>query len=202
MKGMSELRAWEVFRLEPGADKGRIIQVYRQLAKTAHPDTGGSQQEWEQLTAAYRTLMEAPERVFPRPAGQTPGQTAAEDQADAGAAAFASAIQPDEAQVRRWRWEMRSRWWRVPAILAAGAAVLVPFGWWLFGMKDIPWQVHVCILSYPASWVVWLAWLELKRPKRQGIRWWLIETPTTPEGWQEFEHVMKEHERQTGQQRP
>ncbi len=39
------------------ADKKEITRLYRQKAKSLHPDKGGEQQEFIKLTAAYEELL-------------------------------------------------------------------------------------------------------------------------------------------------
>lgn len=44
---------WTVLAVARTADLPTIDRAYRELAKTAHPDGGGSRAEWDRLTAAY-----------------------------------------------------------------------------------------------------------------------------------------------------
>lgn len=47
------LTCWTVLDLEPGASVEDVDRAYRNKAKSAHPDRGGSREEWDQLRAAY-----------------------------------------------------------------------------------------------------------------------------------------------------
>jgi hypothetical protein len=51
--GVVTLTCWQVLDLEPGASEMDIERAYREKAKSAHPDKGGSREEWDQLRAAY-----------------------------------------------------------------------------------------------------------------------------------------------------
>lgn len=47
---------WEVLHLRPGAPQAIIKAVFRELAKTLHPDAGGSQAEFTRVKLAYEKL--------------------------------------------------------------------------------------------------------------------------------------------------
>jgi hypothetical protein len=51
--GVVALTCWQILDLESGASEMEIERAYRVKAKAAHPDAGGSRQEWDQLRAAY-----------------------------------------------------------------------------------------------------------------------------------------------------
>lgn len=51
--GVVTLTCWQILDLEPGASEMEIERAYRTKSKTAHPDAGGSTEEWHQLRAAY-----------------------------------------------------------------------------------------------------------------------------------------------------
>lgn len=53
------LSCWQILDLEPGASEMEIERAYRTKAKSAHPDRGGSRQEWDQLRAAYEQAKQA-----------------------------------------------------------------------------------------------------------------------------------------------
>lgn len=56
----ADVRAWhEVLGVRPDSSPAVIRAAYRDLAKTAHPDTGGSQSAWLELQRAYRESGEA-----------------------------------------------------------------------------------------------------------------------------------------------
>jgi hypothetical protein len=44
--------------LQPDATPVQIRRAYRRAAKTAHPDTGGSAEQWAAILEAYETLIE------------------------------------------------------------------------------------------------------------------------------------------------
>jgi hypothetical protein len=48
---------WEVFGLRPGASRDQIEGMFRILAKTAHPDQGGSDAAMAELNAAHNALL-------------------------------------------------------------------------------------------------------------------------------------------------
>lgn len=47
----------EVLGLRPGATEGQIKAAYRRLAKIHHPDRGGSEAKFIEVTAAYKFAM-------------------------------------------------------------------------------------------------------------------------------------------------
>jgi len=49
--------AYSALGLSPDADRAAVQQAYRQLAKTHHPDHGGSHEQMIALTFAYETLL-------------------------------------------------------------------------------------------------------------------------------------------------
>ena len=51
--GAVTLSCWQILDLEPDASEMEIERAYRAKAKTAHPDAGGSREEWDQLRSAY-----------------------------------------------------------------------------------------------------------------------------------------------------
>jgi ribosome-binding protein aMBF1 (putative translation factor) len=51
--------AYEILGVEPGASQEDIEAAYRERAKEAHPDTGGSKQEFLEVQEAYETLSES-----------------------------------------------------------------------------------------------------------------------------------------------
>lgn len=51
--GVVTLSCWQILDLEPGASEMEIERAYRLKAKSAHPDQGGSREEWDQLRRAY-----------------------------------------------------------------------------------------------------------------------------------------------------
>lgn len=57
--GVVTLTCWQVLDLEPGASEMEIERAYRMKAKSAHPDQGGSREEWDQLREAYEQARRA-----------------------------------------------------------------------------------------------------------------------------------------------
>lgn len=53
------LTCWQILDLEPGASEMEIERSYRAKAKLAHPDGGGSREEWDHLRAAYEQAKRA-----------------------------------------------------------------------------------------------------------------------------------------------
>lgn len=51
--GVVTLTCWQILDLAPGASEMEIERAYRTKAKSAHPDQGGSREEWDQLRHAY-----------------------------------------------------------------------------------------------------------------------------------------------------
>jgi hypothetical protein len=47
------LSCWQILDLPVGASEMEVERAYRAKAKTAHPDAGGSREEWDQLRRAY-----------------------------------------------------------------------------------------------------------------------------------------------------
>lgn len=52
----TERDPWEVLELRPGASAEMIESAYRTLAKKRHPDSGGSDEAFTELNAAYERL--------------------------------------------------------------------------------------------------------------------------------------------------
>jgi len=53
---------YELLGVEPNARVETIRAAFLELAKTNHPDVGGSTKDMQQYTQAYRTLMSASSR--------------------------------------------------------------------------------------------------------------------------------------------
>jgi hypothetical protein len=53
------LTCWQILDLDAGASEMEIERAYRSKAKTAHPDAGGSREEWEALRTAYEQAKSA-----------------------------------------------------------------------------------------------------------------------------------------------
>lgn len=57
--GVVTLSCWDILGLEPGADRAAIERAYRDQAKAAHPDRGGTREEWDRLRDAYEQALAA-----------------------------------------------------------------------------------------------------------------------------------------------
>lgn len=55
--GMSRTEAYRRLGLEPGADEAAVRSAYRQRVKEVHPDRGGDEETFKQVTEAYETLV-------------------------------------------------------------------------------------------------------------------------------------------------
>lgn len=53
------LSCWQVLDLDASANEFEIERAYRKKAKAAHPDSGGSREEWDQLRTAYEQAKKA-----------------------------------------------------------------------------------------------------------------------------------------------
>lgn len=53
------LTCWQILDLPADASEIEVERAYRAKAKTAHPDAGGSREEWDQLRAAYEQAKRA-----------------------------------------------------------------------------------------------------------------------------------------------
>ena len=57
----SHVDPWELLGIRPDADIEIVHAAYRTVAKTAHPDTGGSDETMQRVNDAYQRILE--ERV-------------------------------------------------------------------------------------------------------------------------------------------
>lgn len=64
---------YETLGLQRGADASEIRKAYLRLSKTAHPDKGGSEEEFKQIQKAYEVLSDDQKRGFYDQTGQVPG---------------------------------------------------------------------------------------------------------------------------------
>lgn len=55
--GVVTLSCWDVLGIEPGAPRDQITAAYRRQARSAHPDQGGTREEWDRLQAAYEQAL-------------------------------------------------------------------------------------------------------------------------------------------------
>lgn len=51
------LSCWAVLDIEPGSPISEIERSYRRKAREAHPDIGGSREQWDRLQAAYEQAL-------------------------------------------------------------------------------------------------------------------------------------------------
>lgn len=55
---INRVKAYRRLGLEPGADATTVRAAYRQKVKEVHPDRGGDEEAFKQVTEAYETLVE------------------------------------------------------------------------------------------------------------------------------------------------
>lgn len=55
--GDAPLSCWDILGVPRGSSNEDIAAAYRHLAKTAHPDRGGTRAQWDTLKAAYDTAV-------------------------------------------------------------------------------------------------------------------------------------------------
>ncbi len=68
---------YERLGVDRGADSGEIRKAYLRLSKTAHPDKGGSEEEFKKIQQAYEVLSDDQTRAFYDQTGQIPGEDGA-----------------------------------------------------------------------------------------------------------------------------
>lgn len=56
--GPSRRKAYETLGLDPGADEAAVRRAYRETVKEAHPDRGGDEERFKEVTAAYERLTD------------------------------------------------------------------------------------------------------------------------------------------------
>lgn len=56
--GPSRREAYETLGLDPGADEAEVRRAYRDTVKEVHPDRGGDETEFKEVTRAYERLTE------------------------------------------------------------------------------------------------------------------------------------------------
>jgi type IV secretory pathway VirB3-like protein len=56
--GPSRREAYETLGLDPGADEAEVRRAYRETVKEVHPDRGGDEAEFKEVTRAYERLTE------------------------------------------------------------------------------------------------------------------------------------------------
>lgn len=60
--GYVALTCWDVLGIPPRSPRDAITAAYRRQARSAHPDQGGTREEWDRLRAAYEEAL-----TFPQP---------------------------------------------------------------------------------------------------------------------------------------
>jgi len=56
MKGMGDLNPFKILGVSPNATKEEVQKAYREKAKKAHPDGGGSHEEMTKVNAAWEAI--------------------------------------------------------------------------------------------------------------------------------------------------
>lgn len=51
--GAAPLTCWQILNMEQTSNRAAIERAYRLAAKAAHPNAGGTREEWDALTAAF-----------------------------------------------------------------------------------------------------------------------------------------------------
>jgi hypothetical protein len=57
--GTGTVSCWDVLGLQPNASRSDVTAAYRRQARAAHPDQGGTREEWDRLQAAYEQALAA-----------------------------------------------------------------------------------------------------------------------------------------------
>ncbi len=65
---------YDTLGVSRGADGGEIRKAYLRISKTAHPDKGGSEEEFKKVQRAYEVLSDDQKRAFYDQTGQVPGE--------------------------------------------------------------------------------------------------------------------------------
>lgn len=68
------MNLYERLGVSRGADGGEIRRAYLRLSKTAHPDKGGSEDEFKSIQQAYEILSSEEKRAMYDQTGQIPGE--------------------------------------------------------------------------------------------------------------------------------
>jgi curved DNA-binding protein CbpA len=79
---------FEVLGVDPDADDGAVVDAYRQRVKEAHPDHGGSTEEFRRVQDAYARIQagDAAEELDAAAEDDESAASAATDESDAGGA--------------------------------------------------------------------------------------------------------------------
>ena len=122
-----------VLGVPPGADQVTVRRAYRRLARTCHPDVGGSNAGMAQLNAAYAVMQgrrTAPgdARVWRRTAPPSPAPPDPAPRPSRRAGGAGAAGRRWAGRSRRWALTRRSGQWTLTACLALGIHALAPAG--------------------------------------------------------------------------
>lgn len=71
---------YEQLGLSKGADTQEIRRAYLRLSKTAHPDKGGSAEQFKTIQQAYEILSDDQKRAYYDQTGQVPGEEGVQEQ--------------------------------------------------------------------------------------------------------------------------
>lgn len=198
MRDMGQtVKAWELYGLRPGASPQEIEQRYRELAKQAHPDAGGSVEAFQLVQDARLSLL-AVTLTGDAVVGSEDEQAAAwaEQTSEPGP------VLREKAERAAWWWVSRPRWWRAPAVLAAGTLVTALICWWLRTTGQADWGLTLTIASWPVMGTLYLAFTELRRPKRQRFYTFVARVPgmEDPEGQMRYWAAIRQAEQSASQQ--
>jgi DnaJ family protein A protein 2 len=75
---------YERLGVSRGADGGEIRKAYLRISKTAHPDKGGSEEEFKRVQQAYEVLSDDQKRAIYDQTGQIPGEEGESGHGSAG----------------------------------------------------------------------------------------------------------------------
>lgn len=174
---------YEILKVKPSATPEQIRVAYRQLAKTAHPDAGGSSADMAALTEAYQTLKDPIARLdYDQSIAPAPPEAryAAAPSSNAGysnqpgqrppTAAPPARVSRDQARaVRQYVWSFVQEFGWL-AVLGGAALTWLSFQP-LFGTSG--WVIGLCgtaLLYWAALQVVYLAWPEFKLSNYHAAR--------------------------------
>lgn len=159
--------AWEVIGVEAGATPDQVAAAYRAKAKQAHPDAGGSDEDWARLSEAYSAILASTEVLHV--------SAYVDDSPDE---------HPTAARARRW-WRAVPRPPRVLTVTVGGGVIIGVLSWAFISWsvsRGIPWVVPAIVMSYPAMGWLWLIGTEIRRPRIMPL-FWVLRQPMTRREW-------------------